>query len=39
MYEFATGFRFELFYWIESYAFCLNFVHYIEPLTIDVTTE
>lgn len=24
--EFSTGFRFELFYFIQNYAYCLNFV-------------
>ena len=24
--EFSTGFRFEVFYWISQYAYCLNFV-------------
>ena len=31
--EFSTGFRFELFYWISEYAFCLNFVQFSTPIT------
>lgn len=34
MEEFSAGFRFETFYWINSYAFCLNFVQFATPLTI-----
>jgi hypothetical protein len=31
--EFAFGLRFELYYWIDDYAFCLNLAHFIEPVT------
>lgn len=34
MEEFSTGFRFELFYWIDSQAYCLNVVQFTTPLTI-----
>jgi len=37
--EFALGLRFELYYWMEDYAFCLNLAHFIEPVTITLTTE
>jgi hypothetical protein len=39
MAEFVTGFRFELYYWIDSYAFCLNFVHRLDDVSISVTSE
>ena len=39
MAEFATGIKFELYYWMESYAFCLNLVHFIEPVSVALTTE
>jgi hypothetical protein len=37
--EFASGLRFELYYWIDDYAFCLNLAHYIEAVTLSLTTE
>jgi hypothetical protein len=37
--EFAFGLNFELYYWIDDYAFCLNVAHFIEPVTITYTTE
>ena len=37
--EFALGLRFELYYWIEDYAFCLNLAHFIEPVTFGFTTD
>lgn len=37
--EFHTGFRFELFYWIEDYAFCMNFVQFTTPVTITITID
>jgi hypothetical protein len=37
--EFAYGLRFELYYWLEDYAFCLNLAHFIEPVTIKFQTE
>lgn len=39
MAEFVTGFRFEMYYWINSYAFCLNFVHTIDTMDISVVSE
>jgi len=39
MAEFITGFRFEMYYWINSYAFCLNFVHTIDTMDISVVSE
>jgi len=39
MAEFITGFRFELYYWIDSYAFCLNFVHRLDDFSLSVTSE
>jgi hypothetical protein len=37
--EFAFGLRFELYYWLEDYAFCLNLAHFIEPVALTFTTE
>jgi hypothetical protein len=37
--EFVTGVRFELYYWIDSYAFCLNFVHVLDAISMSVVTE
>ena len=37
--EFALGLRFELYYWIEDFAFCLNLAHFIEPVPMTLTTE
>jgi len=39
MNEFKYGFRFEMYYWITEYAFCLNMAHFIEPITMTFTTE
>ena len=37
--EFTTALRFEVFYWIENYAFCLNLLYYIEPINIKIITN
>lgn len=39
MNEFKTGIRFELYYWITEYAFCVNLAHFLEPVTMTFTTE
>lgn len=39
MTEFKYGLRFEMYYWISEYAFCLNVAHFIEPVTMTFTTE
>jgi hypothetical protein len=37
--EFSTGFRFELFYYIDQYAFCLNFVQFATEITFKVQID
>jgi hypothetical protein len=37
--EFAMSLNFEIYYWLEDYAFCLNLAHVIAPVTFDFTTE
>jgi hypothetical protein len=37
--EFALGIRFEIYYWLEDYAFCFNLAHLIEPVSLKFTTE
>lgn len=37
--EFSTGFRFEVFYWIDSYAYCLNFVQFSTPITLKILVD
>lgn len=37
--SFDAGFRFEVFYWIDSYAYCLNFVQFSTPITIKILID
>ena len=37
--SFSAGFRFEVLYWIEKYAFCLNFVQFSTPITIKILID
>jgi len=37
--EFTTGFRFEVFYWLNSYAYCLNFVQFSTPITVKLVVD
>ena len=37
--SFDTGFRFEVLYWIEKYAVCLNFVQFSTPIKITITID
>lgn len=37
--EFTAGLRLEMFYWINSYAWCLNFVNFITPIKIQILVD
>lgn len=37
--EFSTALRFEVFYWIDNFAFCLNLMYYIESFTVSLVTN
>ena len=37
--EFTTGCRFEAYNWLDDYAWCLNVVAYIKPVTVDLIAK
>jgi hypothetical protein len=37
--EFSAALRFEVYYWIQSYALCLNLLYYFDKISVALTSN